>query len=1005
MPNEMSFEDYVLDNFLNRFKKQDYSGRSLDFDEETAIDKNIMMQFLNSTQPTVTNRLLNLLTVDNLMKEISKQIDKVGTLQALRTGITIKPEGGSSELLRLFYGKPNNNINPEEIINYNKNLFFVYKELYHTSGERIDLSLGVNGIHLFPVELKNGTTQTFIDAENQLKNERTHTTAYFRHSLCSFAMDRFEISMTANISKDSQFLPFNQGDGKGGAGNDNSQLYPTAYFYDEVMTPENITNLVQHYIIQQNNGTIIFPRYHQLKCTNNIVEDVKTQIKTNKLQDFLIASSAGSGKSLMIAWTTYRLAYLCGEDDMPIFDTVMVLSNRKVINAQLDATLSKIKHQDGLIVSPESAEELASAINNKSRIIIVNLQKFIHAEKFKAVLENITKTSEMRFAILVDEGHDSTSGEYIASVKGFADIKNDQTNVSLNDDLSNIDEVISNIRSNRHEGKLENGIFLAFTATPKKDTLQQFARPTGKIVDGKEERVPFFEYSMKQAIEEGYILDVLQNYTTYNTYCRIKNINESDNILVEVENAKKAIGQAINQDDNVITEKANIFLKFFENKAKELDGNAKAMIVTGSRVEALKYLRILEALIEVNGLKYVPLVAFSGSLEENGVTKTEKMINDHILNNSKLEEYFHDHKECNILIVADKYTTGFDEPYLTTMLVDNRLKGTKCVQTISRLNRIIPGKTKNVYVLDFMNDYEDVVDAFSTYYVDIKLYSKDNEVDIYELEKYVDDLALAEYSDIKDAAEFIEINKLHNNETLYAKISLTVKVAKDRIEELVKKVGNDIHKQSEKRKEILWIIRRFVRLYDFKSQVEVINDERLLNKRVFYAYLLLCIKYKTTNIELKMILDLIEVHNVQIEKYQDYNAPEYDESKVMKTGGSSRTVPPSNDPEKKELGEIVAEINESMGLPKSATLIQDIIDFSLKNEFHNETLATSSTFKEYFTIMKNGIPQKYGIYPVIGLSAYYKELRVTNPNIDWKEDILKPALKIIWDEKDSFINF
>lgn len=987
--NELTFEDYIIERL-----EENLNNISTVYDENTGFDTDMLYQFLVSTQKQTIDRLLDFYSKEQLLVEICYELDKKGTLFCLQNGVSIRPDGGKEEQLIIFFTKPNNNLNPDDMLNFAKNKFFVAKELYHTGDERIDLSIGVNGIHLFAVELKNGTTQTYLDAEKQLKEERTHSTKYFKHLLCSFAMDRFDISMCAQLSKTAQFLPFNQGTPDGGSGNDLNKLYPTDYFYTEIMTKDSITNLIQNFIIEEGNKKI-FPRYHQFECTNKIMQDIENQYYIDgEFTDFLIAAAAGSGKSFMIAWTAYRLAYINdAETSKPIFDTVIVLSNRKVINSQLQNTLKRINHQEGVISTPDTSYDLMKAINNRKKIIICNIQKF------PFVVDGIQQTNGSKFAVLIDEGHDSSTGEYMAAVKESMNVKTEQSNNSNNANVTDIDSIIENLRKNRHEGKLDNAVFLAFTATPKKETLQIFGRTSGRIAGQYTEYVPFYSYSMKQAIEEGYILDVLQNYTTYNTYCRVKSICESESIMVEVANAKRAIGQAISQDDNVISEKVRIFMDFYRPKAGQLDGNSKAMIVTGSRVEALKYLRFIEEYIKYHNLPYEALVAYSGVLEEDGIAKTEKDINAHILGDTKLEAYFHENPKCKFLIVADKYTTGFDEEYLNVMLVDDVLKGTKCVQTISRLNRLCPGKVKNTYVLDFKNDYESICDAFSVYYTDVKLYSKDNTSDIYELEARVDELNLIDYETIKEASHYLQATKFIKKDEFYARLSTIIKVTRDKIEEMVLSVGDDLHDQNEERKRILWVIRRFLRLFDFKSQIEVINDERLFDKKVFYSYLVQCIKAQVNNVELKMIQELIRIHNVEIQVHQNYQVPELQEGMVLKTSITERSNQ-MKEPEIKSLKEIIAEINEQIGLSSEATLIQDLIDFSLANEFHNKALESSRNFNEYFTIICNGIPQVYNAYKVIASSSYFKELKLTGKHKQWQELILKPALRIIWENKN-----
>lgn len=994
----MSFEKRIVFENL----KKNFGNVGNDYISTYAIDTKLLLEFLNDTQPKVIKRLLVECNQNDLFYLIYQAISKEGIIKALIKGIKIQPAGCKEEQLFLYYTKPNNTINPEEMDRYNKNRFFVVKELNHNgTAERIDISIGVNGLHLFAVELKNGTTQTYLDAEEQLKNERDHSSPYFKHIICSFAMDRLNITMCANLSKDSEFLPFNKGN-NGGAGNPDTEYphYPVEYFWEEVMTKEGISNLIQNFIFFSDDF-MIFPRYHQFKCTNNILEDIEKRYKENDLKNYLVAAAAGSGKTFMIVWTAYKLAYLNDKDNKHVFDSVIIVSNRLVINKQLDQAMNKIDHQTGFVIKPATAEKLKKAINDGDRIIVANMQKFPDA------VDGISATKNKRFAVLIDEGHDSTSGSYMNDIKTSFSVGE---KISLDDYLKNHDftsEQIADLindRKEKIEGKLDNVSFIAFTATPKKETREIFGdvvcdEDGNPILDdeNRKEYKPFFSYTMKQAIEEGFILDVLKNYNTYSLFCKAQCVKEED-LIVDVDKTNKTLTEATLLDDAIIEKKVNIFMGFFLSRVNDMDGNTKAMIVTGRREAALKYYIAINKYFADNGLSHKALIAYSDCLEIKGKKYFE---NDFNKLTKPLEEVFHKNKEYKFLIVADKYTTGFDEPYLSMMLVDCGLKSVKAVQTLSRLNRVCKEyPDKRTFVLDYVNDYDDILESFKTFYVDAKYYRKDDYDDIYKLVMNVDDLGLATDEEIHNCAVYLESAEYKKDDSAY--LALTQIIARIRIkfEDDAKAFSKDEFEQLKYKKEKLWIIRNFVRMYDICVQKTIISDRLLRDKDVFYSYLLACIKLRTNVLKVKDLSELVRFTNICITKGETIDNPDYGDGKELSGSSGANRKPSKKKPETDTLEEAVKVFNENLGLSPAEPIFKEFMAFLLSNSFCINVLCYSKTFDEFEKIIyMNCMDAKCNVYKVLTNNPSVYNAITKIADFDFRNDCLHFVLLEIWKEK------
>jgi len=994
MPSdELVFETTIVEKKL--FDNFGYKGSN--YVAKYAIDKGLLISFLKDSQPKEYAELSGAMSDDAIIEDIYNKIEEKGTVSILLNEIKIKPATRSAVGIRIFYTKPNNNVNPSEWELYKKNRFFVQKELYYkeNSSGRIDISIGVNGIHLFAVELKNGTTQTYLDAEAQLRDERDHTTPYFKHIIASFAMDRSYISFTANLTKEANFLPFNQGFNFG-AGNEPRVYphYPVEYFWLEVMTKDGITNLVQNYVYNDKKKGMVFPRYHQFTCTNKIIDDAAYSNKIRKFHNYLIQAAPGSGKTLMIAWTAYKLSYLCDSNDKKIFDKVLVISNRNVISKQLKDQINQLEHQTGYIVFPKDGNDLAKQFNGGASIIVGNIQKFLEA------FDSVSGTADKNYAVLIDEGHDSTSGEYMLSVKKATMSKSKKSVKKFVEESEgdvDWDILLGKIKAAnaQAQGNQENAIYIAFTATPKNTTKELFGTPT-RLPD-KVKYDPFFHYSMKQAIEEGFILDVLKGYTTYDVYCKAGQ-KDKDEKIVEVMKAVSKMDEMLSQKPEVIEAKTTIFMNFFRTKMKALNGNAKAMIVTGERNQALLYLRAFQKYIKENHLPIKALIAFSGPLEECGVEVTEESINN-LPSDTTLEREFHNNKEYKLLIVADKYTTGFDEDYLCYMMVDNPLHGTKVVQTLSRLNRISPEyPDKKTHIIDYINDFDTVLDDFSEFYADAKYYKKESGQDIYTLCKLVDDLSLATEEQINEAYKYILLRRYDRTDETNAKLTTIITEVKKKYEEKVKAFSDDKDAQLDYRKEIVWTMRRFVHLYEITANLRKINDDLVTGKYFFYAFFLACIKMRTVDPTRKIVEENVDFSNIGFEKSGEYDNPEYNENvEITSSGGTDRKPTTKRD----DLEEVIKMFNERMGLSAGDKLHDDLKDFLLSNDYFIKVLTKAEEYYDFEEpIFYNAEVDKCNIYKFVMEHPSYEKLK-TNPEFkkDWKEFLLRPLLQEIWKEK------
>ena len=899
--SEKEYQTFLLNKLRDENGYLIRNARS--YDRLHAVDQAVLIQFLDDTQPKKMEQLRKVYksdTEDTIVGAINTAVtQRNGSLiNTLKHGIEI-----SNVKLDLMYTKPATTFNKELTENYEKNIFSAMEEVWISDKERIDVVIFLNGLAIMSFELKcNMAGQDYTNAINQYRTQRDPKNRLFLHkagTLVNFAMDLNEVYMTTKLDgTNTTFLPFNMGNGEGinaGAGNpifeDKFSVY---YMWEKILKKDMVLELIDKFIFievaekedavtgkKTKKETIIFPRYHQLDCVKKILDDVKEN-KTS--QNYLIQHSAGSGKTNEIAWLAHRLASLHTDANENIFDNIIIITDRIVVDRQLQDAIRKLDHQPGLIKVMDdkcSSADLARALNGNTKIIVTTIQKFPY------ITDQVRKLKDKHFAVIIDEAHSSTAGKDMAAVTkalgNNIDYESDDLNMDAEDLI--IDEV-------SRSGKQENVAMFAFTATPKATTLQLFGR-----VNRYGKREAFHVYSMKQAIEEGFILDVLQSYTTYKTFYEINKAIEEDP-KYKNNAAKKKIARFVALHETNIAQRVEIIIEHFRlNVMNELGGQAKAMVVTSSRAEAVKYRQAFEDYVTRKGYKDIhTLVAFSGKVKLDKADQfeySESSMNG--FSEDKTAKVF-DEGDYQVLIVANKYQTGFDQPKLCAMYILKKLKGVNCVQTLSRLNRTCFPYDKKVFVLDFMNDYEDINKSFEPYYTTTMLVNTVTPESVYDLENKVDDYNILDYDDIQ------EFNTVLYSEKKPAEIKAKVNSLLLRSKKLFDKFDE------KKQRECYLTLRKFVRFYEFLILVSSFEDAELHKKYNFVSYLIGYLR--VSNAGTGFSLD----DKIKAEGFiQKRTGTHKEEIKPQPNVKLAMTEINLTEDEEKKLSEIIADINSRAG--------------------------------------------------------------------------------------------
>jgi type I restriction enzyme R subunit len=727
-----------------------YMGYANDFNTKYAIDEVRFWHFLATTQ---AEELAKIQKQNDwklkILDRLDRMIKKYGVVKLLRKGLNV-----DDAHFTLFYVLPLASSSQSVKDNFDHNEFSVTRQVRYSltnPREEIDMVLFINGLPFSTMELKNHWTgqNAKVHGQNQYKFKRDITQPLLNFGRCvvHFAVDTDEVYMTTKLDGGTTFfLPFNLGHNHGKGNPPNPFGHKTAYLWDEVLTRESVANIIQHFVRfdgSEKDGlskrNLFFPRYHQMNVVRKIIADAS---KKGVGQNYLIQHSAGSGKSNSITWAAYQLIETYPENDTvpgskgtanPLFDSVIVVTDRRLLDKQLRENIKEFSEVKNIVAPAYSSKELKESLESGKRIIITTIQKF------PFIIEGIADLSEKRFAVIIDEAHSSQSGSAADNMnRAMGKINSEE------DEGDPQDKILEAMRSRKMRG---NASYLAFTATPKNNTLEKFGVPQE---DGSFK--PFHLYSMKQAIEEGFILDVLANYTTYKSYYEIEKSIE-DNPLFDTAKAQKKLRAYVERDKQTIATKAEIMLNHFVSNIinkKKLKGKAKAMVVTQSIEAAIKYYFALKHILQEKGNPFQIAIAFSGKKTLDGIEYSEESINGFAEKDTR-DKFAED--DFRMLVVANKYLTGFDQPKLTAMYVDKKLQGVLAVQALSRLNRAadkLGKKTEDLFVLDFFNSVDDIKASFDPFYTATSLNSATDVNVLHEIKGVLDEVGVYEWYEVED---------------------------------------------------------------------------------------------------------------------------------------------------------------------------------------------------------------------------------------------------------------
>jgi len=834
---ELRFEDHIVGEMTANAGWQLRPPSS--YDRTLRLVTDDLWAFIEATQPEKVERLA-VVFGDNYKRDVERliaaELDRgpARVLHLLRHGYELR-----GVKLDLAYFRPAHGLTPELAERYRANRLSVIRQLPYSPDHNntLDVALFVNGLGVATAELKNALTgQTVVDAKNQYRHDRDPRDTFLsRRAVVHFAVDTDVAFMTTRLAgADTHFLPFNRGsspDGRGGEGNPPAPegSYATSYLWQQVWQRDAFMDILGRFIHLEvdedsNPGNIIFPRYHQWDAVLKLLAAAR---EDGAGDNYLIAHSAGSGKTNTIGWLAHRLASLWDDDEEPVFHKVIVITDRRVLDRQLQSKLAQFEHRatSGMVATiNKHSKQLAEALHNPgAKIIVTTMQKFPH------ILKDVADLPDRRYAILIDEAHSSQSGETSKKVKQAVSGSSGTEALELAAEAEaeyitstgedRINEAVE--RSAAARGRQTNISMFAFTATPKAKTLELFGTKTGeKADDGTDLYGPFHLYSMRQAIEEGYILDVLENYTSYKAYWRLSVAGED--VEVERSKASAAAAKFASLHPYMLDQKAQIVVEHFrEHTAKQIGGKAKAMVVTRSRLHAVRFQRAINRYIDRKGYGDIAaLVAFSGEVfdPDDGTTYTESGMN--AFPDTQTEDQFlgkdpYDEDAYQVMVVAEKFQTGFDAPMLHTMFVDKTLTGVNAVQTLSRLNRTMEDKG-TTFVLDFVNDPQAIQEAFAPYY-EATVATETKPERLYDLWRDTEQHLIVNPEDVDRFAKIWFALDDPEDRSQHPKLYTALKPCEDRFDALDEQQQDDFRT----------LINQFVRMYAFLAQVVTFTDARM----------------------------------------------------------------------------------------------------------------------------------------------------------------------------------
>ena len=798
-------------------KNDFYVGFNSDFNKEYAIDEKRFWHFLENTQEEELNKLKRDTNYKlKIIQRLDRMIKKYGILKLLRRGLDV-----DDAHFTLMYVAPLASSSQAIKKRFQSNEFSVTRQVTYSKTnplQEIDMVIFINGLPIITMELKNQWTgqNAKVHGQKQYREDRDTKEPLLNFARCivHFAIDTDEAYMTTKLNgAKTFFLPFNKGNNHGKGNPINPNGHKTAYIWEEVFTKESLAGLIQHFVRLDGKDsdalskrTLYFPRYHQMDVVRKIIDDASSK---GVGQTYLIQHSAGSGKSNSLTWAAYGLieTYPKSLDtvgnrglDNPLFDSVIVVTDRRLLDKQLRDNIKEFSEVKNIVAPAYSSTELKTSLESGKKIIITTIQKF------PFIVDGIADLSDKRFAIIIDEAHSSQSGSAHDNMNRAMG-----KDTELDDTLDPQDAILEIMRTRKMKG---NASYLAFTATPKPNTLEKFGV---KQEDGTFK--PFHLYSMKQAIEEGFILDVLSNYTTYKSYYEIEKSIE-ENPLFDTAKAQKKLRAYVERDEQTIATKVDIILDHFINKVlntKKLKGKAKAMVVTQDIQTAILYhFAITKKLKELSN-PFKTIIAFSGKKKVKGLEYTEDELNGFA--SKDISEKF-DADEYRILVVANKFLTGFDQPKLTSMYVDKKLQGVLAVQALSRLNRSadkLGKKTEDLFVLDFFNKTEDIKASFDPFYTATTLSGATDVNVLHELKDSLDDIGVYEWDEVENFC------KKYFNGDEASELSPVIDVAAERF-------NNELELKDEEKADYKIKAKQFVKIYGQMASImpyEIVNWEKL----------------------------------------------------------------------------------------------------------------------------------------------------------------------------------
>ncbi len=885
--NEQDFEDHIVEHLVKSGYEQ---YKPADFDKDLCLIKEEVIGFIIATQTNEYAKLKKQYgddTQNKFLYRLSQEISKKGTLQVLRKGI--KDRGCK---FRFAYFKPANKMNPGHQILYNRNGLSVIRQLKYSKRNEnsIDIVIFINGIPIVTAEIKNSLTGQFVqNAVKQYKHDRDPKEQLLEYKRClvHFAVGNEEVFMTTKLNKEkTYFLPFN----KDTENPVNPNGHKTAYLWEDIFMPDTLLDLINNYLHIQTDTekyydkdkgltettkeSFIFPRFHQLDVVRKLLDSVRTQGAGN---NYLIQHSAGSGKSNSIAWLSHQLAslYRKDSDTERLFDSILVITDRKNLDRQLQNTIKQFEQTKGVVKPIEKhSGQLREALQAGKDIIISTLQKF------PVISKEMSGLKGNRFAVIIDEVHSSTGGE---SAKHLKKVLSGNLETAENEDNLEFDLEDKINEEIEIRGKQLHISYFGFTATPKGKTLELFGN---KNEEGK--FLPFHSYSMKQAIKERFILDVLKNYTTFKRYFKlVKKIDQDKKYSKK--KAMRLLTSYVDLQPHAIEMKTNIILDhFMEKTVNEIAGKARAMFATRSRLHAVKYYIAFKRIMKERGIKFKPLVAFSGTIEEH----TENSLNG-LPPKVKIPDAFKT-PEYRILIVANKFQTGFDEPLLHTMYVDKKLGGVQAVQTLSRLNRTTSGKTDTL-VLDFVNEAEDILLAFQPYYKTTFLEEETDPNKLYDLQSQLEEYEIFTESDVAEFAEifFNPKEKLEMMQPILDRVVSTFR-----------------NKDEDEREDFRALLQSFIRLYGFISQLVTFADTGLEKLFVFCKNLNRKLPKRDNRLPYE-VRDAVDLDSFRIQKTYEGSLKIKDDDGELK--GISSGIGKHIEEEKEYLSNIIKALNDIFG--------------------------------------------------------------------------------------------